>query len=264
MEFQRMLGGESDHMSAVLTINSGAGGTDSQDWAQMLLRMYVRWAERKGFKTEIVDYQDGDEAGIKSATVIIEGSYAYGYLKAENGIHRIVRISPFDSNARRHTSFAAAFATPQIDETIQIDIKEADLKVDTYRAGGAGGQHINKTDSAVRITHMPTGIIVQCQSDRSQHKNRDKAMQLLKSKLYDLEMQKRREKTDAVNSTKMKIEWGSQIRSYVLHPYQMVKDHRTDHESSDIQGVLDGKLDEFIISYLMFVGGMSGNEDNAK
>jgi len=251
-----MLSGEQDHLSCILTINSGAGGTDSQDWSQMLLRMYTRWIEQRGFKYDIVDYQDGDEAGIKSATILVEGEYAYGYLKAENGIHRIVRISPFDSNARRHTSFAAVFATPKIDESINVDVVEADLKVDTYRAGGAGGQHINKTDSAIRITHIPTGIIVQCQSDRSQHKNRATAMSMLKSKLYELELQKRREKSDALSAGKMKIEWGSQIRSYVLHPYQMVKDHRTDHETSDISGVLDGDLDSFMISYLMFSGGM--------
>ncbi|MBN1115299.1 MAG: peptide chain release factor 2 [Oligoflexia bacterium] len=257
MEFRRMLSGESDHLGAVLTINAGAGGTDAQDWASMLLRMYMRWIERKEFKHDIIDYQDGEEAGIKSATILIEGEYAYGYLKAENGIHRIVRISPFDSNARRHTSFAAVFASPQIDDSIAIDVSESDLKIDTFRAGGAGGQHVNTTDSAVRITHMPTGIVVQCQNERSQHKNKATAMKVLKSRLYEREMQLRREKAEEVNSTKKKIEWGSQIRSYVLHPYQMVKDHRTGYEVGNIDSVLDGGLEPFMVEYLMQTGGMA-------
>jgi len=256
MEFKRMLSGESDHMGAVLTINAGAGGTDAQDWAAMLLRMYSRWIERKGYKHEVVDYQSGEEAGIKSATLLVDGDYAYGYLKAENGIHRVVRISPFDSNARRHTSFAAVFASPQVDDTIDVDIKEVDLKIDTFRAGGAGGQHVNTTDSAVRITHMPTGIVVQCQNERSQHKNKATAMKILKSRMYERELELRQEKTDKANSVKKKIEWGSQIRSYVLHPYQMVKDHRTNYEVGNINAVLDGELDDFIIEYLMQAGGI--------
>lgn len=256
MEFKRMLSGESDPMGAVLTINAGAGGTDAQDWASMLLRMYVRWIERKGYKHEVVDYQAGEEAGIKSATILIDGDYAYGYLKAENGIHRVVRISPFDSNARRHTSFAAVFSSPQIDDSIEVDIKEVDLKIDTFRAGGAGGQHVNTTDSAVRITHLPTGIVVQCQNERSQHKNKATAMKILKSRIYERELELRQEKVDKVNSVKKKIEWGSQIRSYVLHPYQMVKDHRTNYEEGNINAVLDGELDNFIIEYLMQAGGI--------
>ena len=256
VEFKRMLSGESDHFGAVLTVNSGAGGTDSQDWAEMLLRMYIRWMERRGYKYEVVDYQAGEEAGIKSATVLVDGEYAYGYLKAENGIHRIVRISPFDSNARRHTSFAAVFATPQIDDTIQIDIKEGDLKIDTFRAGGAGGQHVNTTDSAVRITHIPTGTVVQCQNERSQHKNKASAMKVLKSKLYERELQLRQDKINKIDSTKKKIEWGSQIRSYVIHPYQMVKDHRTNYEEGNVNAVLDGDLDSFMIEYLMQSGGI--------
>ncbi len=260
MEFRKMLGGESDHMGAVLTINAGAGGTDAQDWAQMLFRMYTRWIERKGFKQEVVDYQQGEEAGIKSATILIDGDYAYGYLKAENGIHRVVRISPFDSNARRHTSFAAVFASPQVDDSIDIEIKEVDLKIDTFRAGGAGGQHVNTTDSAVRITHLPTGIVVQCQNERSQHKNKATAMKVLKSRMYERELELRQEKLDKTQATKKKIEWGSQIRSYVLHPYQMVKDHRTNYEEGNINAVLDGELDNFMIEYLMQTGGISNDK----
>jgi peptide chain release factor 2 len=260
MEFRKMLGGESDHMGAVLTINAGAGGTDAQDWAQMLFRMYSRWIERKGFKQEVVDYQQGEEAGIKSVTILIDGDYAYGYLKAENGIHRVVRISPFDSNARRHTSFAAVFASPQVDDSIDIDIKEADLKIDTFRAGGAGGQHVNTTDSAVRITHIPTGIVVQCQNERSQHKNKATAMKVLKSRMYERELELRQEKLDKTQATKKKIEWGSQIRSYVLHPYQMVKDHRTNYEEGNINAVLDGELDNFMIEYLMQAGGIANDK----
>lgn len=255
IEFRRMLGGEFDHLGAILTINAGAGGTDAQDWAQMLFRMYTRWMERRGYKYEVVDYQDGEEAGIKSATILVNGEYAYGYLKAEIGIHRVVRISPFDSNARRHTSFTAVYASPQIDDDIDVDINEADLKVDTYRAGGAGGQHVNKTESAIRITHIPTGIVVQCQNDRSQHKNRATAMKVLKSKIYERELEIRQEKTDKANAEKKKIEWGSQIRSYVLHPYQMVKDHRTNYEEGNVNAVLDGVLDNFMVEFLMESGG---------
>jgi len=255
MEFRRMLGGEFDHLGAILTINAGAGGTDAQDWAQMLFRMYTRWMERKGYKFEVVDYQDGEEAGIKSATILVNGEYAYGYLKAEIGIHRVVRISPFDSNARRHTSFAAVYTSPQIDDDINVEINEVDLKIDTYRAGGAGGQHVNRTESAVRITHMPTGIVVQCQNDRSQHKNKATALKVLKARLYERELELKREKTDKANAEKKKIEWGSQIRSYVLHPYQMVKDHRTDHEEGNVNAVLDGELDSFMVEYLMDSGG---------
>lgn len=252
IQFHRMLSESSDKLSAVLTINSGAGGTDSQDWAQMLLRMYTRWCEKKAFKYEMVDYQAGEEAGIKSATLLIDGEYAYGYLKAENGIHRIVRISPFDSNARRHTSFAAVYASPLVDEDIKIEIIETDLKIDTYRSSGAGGQHVNTTDSAVRITHLPTGIVVQCQNERSQHKNKATALKLLKSKLYEKQLQERQDEINKQNASKMKIEWGSQIRSYVLHPYQLVKDHRTDHETGNIMAVLDGEIDNFIKEYLLF------------
>lgn len=219
----------------------------------MLLRMYVRYCERVNFKYEIVDYQAGDEAGIKSVTLIIDGDYAYGYLKAENGIHRIVRISPFDSNARRHTSFAAVYASPQVDEDIKIEIKESDLKIDTYRSSGAGGQHVNTTDSAVRITHMPTAIVVQCQNERSQHKNKATALKLLKSKLYEKELKERQDEIDKKNQTKKKIEWGSQIRSYVLHPYQLVKDHRTDFETGNINAVLDGDIENFIKEYLVYL-----------
>lgn len=251
LEFKKMLGGESDHMGAVLTINAGAGGTDAQDWAAMLLRMYVRWIEAKEYKYEIVDYQEGEEAGIKSATVLVDGEYAYGYLKAEIGIHRIVRISPFDSNARRHTSFAAVYVSPQVDDTIEIEIIESELKIDTFRAGGAGGQHVNTTDSAIRITHIPTGIVVQCQNERSQHKNKATALKILKSRLYERELEIRNEKIEKERSSKKKIEWGSQIRSYVLHPYKMVKDHRTDYEESGVEMVLDGKIDSFIYKFLL-------------
>jgi len=252
VEFKRILNKESDSLAAILTINAGAGGTDAQDWAQMLLRMYVRYIERMNFKYDIVDYQAGEEAGIKSATLIIDGVYSYGYLKAENGIHRIVRISPFDSNARRHTSFAAVYASPNVSDDIKININEADLKIDTYRSSGAGGQHVNTTDSAVRITHIPSGIVVQCQNERSQHKNKATAMKLLKSKLYEKELQERQDEIDKKNSFKKKIEWGSQIRSYVLHPYQLVKDHRTDFETANINAVLDGDIENFIKEYLLY------------
>jgi peptide chain release factor 2 len=250
-EFQKMLGGDHDRANAILTINAGAGGTDSQDWAEMLLRMYLRWCDRRGFKRDIADIQAGEEAGIKSATVMVQGEYAYGYLAAEAGVHRLVRISPFDSNARRQTSFASVFAWPEIDEEIEIEVQEKDLRIDTYRSSGAGGQHVNVTDSAVRITHLPTGIVVACQNERSQIRNREVGMKILKARLYELEMQKRREKLDAVEAAKKDIAFGSQIRSYVLHPYRMVKDHRTKHETGNPDRVLDGDLDDFVKSTLV-------------
>jgi peptide chain release factor 2 len=249
-EFQKMLGGEHDRADAILTINSGAGGTDSQDWAEMLLRMYLRWCDRRGWKRDLIEIQAGEEAGIKSATLLVHGEYAFGYLAAEAGVHRLVRISPFDSNARRQTSFASVFAWPEIDESIQIDVQDKDLRVDTYRSSGAGGQHVNVTDSAVRITHLPSGIVVSCQNERSQIRNREVAMKILKSRLYELEMSKRREKLDAVEAGKKDIAFGSQIRSYVLHPYRMVKDHRTKHETGNPDRVLDGEIDDFIQSTL--------------
>jgi peptide chain release factor 2 len=250
-EFQKMLGGEHDRANAIVTINAGAGGTDSQDWAEMLLRMYLRWCEKKGYKRDVTDIQAGEEAGIKSATVMVQGEYAYGYLAAEAGVHRLVRISPFDSNARRQTSFASVFAWPEVDEDIAIEIQEKDLRVDTYRSSGAGGQHVNVTDSAVRITHLPSGIVVSCQNERSQIRNRDMAMKVLKARLYDLEREKQRAKLDAVESSKKDIAFGSQIRSYVLHPYRMVKDHRTKYEVGDPDRVLDGDLDDFIKATLV-------------
>jgi peptide chain release factor 2 len=250
-EFQKMLGGEHDRANAILTINAGAGGTDSQDWAEMLLRMYLRWCGTRGFKTDVTDQQQGEEAGIKSATVLVQGEYAYGYLSAEVGVHRLVRISPFDSNARRQTSFASVFVWPEIDEDINIEVQEKDLRVDTYRSSGAGGQHVNVTDSAVRITHLPTGIVVSCQNERSQIRNREVGMKILKSRLYDLEMQKRREKLDAVEAGKKDISFGSQIRSYVLHPYRLVKDHRTKLEVGDVDRVMDGDLDGLIKAALI-------------
>lgn len=252
LELKTMLNGEMDANNAYLSINSGAGGTEAQDWAQMLFRMYVRYAEAHGFGVEILEMVDGDTAGIKSATLLIEGAYAYGYLKGESGVHRLVRISPFDSNARRHTSFAAAFVWPEVDDNIEIEVKTEDLKVDTFRASGAGGQHINKTESAVRITHMPTGIVVACQSQRSQHANRDKAMKMLKAALYEKELEARNKAKDEMNSSKKANEWGSQIRSYVMHPYQLVKDHRTGFETSQTQSVMDGELDGFIEHMLKF------------
>jgi len=250
-EFAKMLGGEHDAANAILSINAGAGGTESQDWAEMLLRMYLRWCEKRGFKTDLTDVQAGEEAGIKSATVLVQGEYAYGYLAVEAGVHRLVRISPFDSASRRHTSFASVFAWPEITEDIEIEIQEKDLRVDTYRSSGAGGQHVNVTDSAVRITHMPSGIVVSCQNERSQIRNRETAMKVLKARLYDLELQKQREKLDAVESSKKEIAFGSQIRSYVLHPYRMVKDLRTRHETGDVDKVLDGGLDDFIKATLV-------------
>jgi len=250
-EFQKMLGGEHDRANAILSINSGAGGTESQDWAEMLLRMYLRWCDRKGFKRDITDILAGEEAGIKSSTVLVQGEYAYGYLSAEVGVHRLVRISPFDSAARRHTSFASVFVWPEIDEDIKIEVQEKDIRIDTYRSSGAGGQHVNVTDSAVRITHIPTGIVVSCQNERSQIRNREVGMKVLKARLYDLELQKQRAKLDAVESSKKDIAFGSQIRSYVMHPYQMVKDHRTKFEVSDVARVLDGDLDGLIKATLV-------------
>jgi peptide chain release factor 2 len=252
-EFQRMLSGPHDRSSCYLSINSGAGGTESQDWAEMLLRMYLRYCERKGWKTDITEYQPGDEAGMKSCTVTVTGEYAYGYLRAEAGIHRLVRISPFDSNARRHTSFASVFAFPEIADDIEVKIIESDLRVDTYRSSGAGGQHVNTTDSAIRITHIPTGIVVACQSERSQHMNRASAMKVLRSKLYEKELQEREAKAAELSADKKEIGWGSQIRSYVLHPYRMVKDLRTGVETGNPDAVLDGDLEDFVVAFLMGV-----------
>jgi peptide chain release factor 2 len=254
-EFKSLLSGEDDEKSAILEIHPGAGGTESQDWAQMLLRMYLRYAEQKGFQTETLDYLGGEEAGIKSATIEITGDYAYGYLKAESGVHRLVRISPFDFNKRRHTSFASVFVIPEIDDSISVEVNDDDLRIDTYRASGAGGQHVNKTSSAVRITHIPTGIVVQCQTERSQHKNKDYAMKILRSRLYQHYLEIEKAKQADREPDKKKIEWGSQIRSYVFHPYNLVKDHRTGIETSNTQAVMDGALDEFISGFLSYKDG---------
>jgi peptide chain release factor 2 len=251
IEFKRMLSGELDGGGAIVQITSGAGGVDASDWAQMLMRMLIRFAERKGWKVEVLEETPAEEAGIKGATFTVAGDYAYGLMKAENGVHRLVRVSPFDANGRRQTSFAAVTITPDIDDDIEVDINEVDLKIDTYRAGGAGGQHVNKTDSAVRITHMPTGIVVQCQNERSQHSNKAKAMKLLRARLYDYELAKREAKAAEDAKARLRIEWGSQIRSYVLFPYQQVNDHRTEVKTSDVEGVLDGDLDDLIRTYLL-------------
>lgn len=250
VEFKNMLSGENDDKNCLLTIHSGAGGTESQDWADMLLRMYLRWGEQNGFTMTIMDLLEGDGAGIKSATVEVTGEFAYGYMKAENGVHRLVRISPFDSNKRRHTSFASVFVIPEVDDTIEIEINPADLRVDTYRSGGKGGQNVNKVETAVRITHIPTNTVAACQSERSQGQNKANAMKMLKSKLYQIELEKQNAALDEVEKGKMKIEWGSQIRSYVFHPYNMVKDHRTEEETSNVQAVMDGDINNFIKAYL--------------
>ena len=250
LELTLMLAGEYDNNNAILTLHAGAGGTEAQDWAQMLLRMYVRWAEKNNYKVETMDFLAGDEAGVKSATLMIAGPNAYGYLKAEKGVHRLVRISPFDASGRRHTSFAAVDIMPEIDDSVEIEINPVDLRIDTYRASGAGGQHINKTDSAVRMTHLPTGVVVQCQSERSQIQNREQCMRLLRAKLFELERQKQAEKKAELGGEYQAIEWGSQIRSYVFHPYNLVKDHRTAAETGNVQAVMDGELDLFIEAYL--------------
>jgi peptide chain release factor 2 len=250
-ETKKMLGGEHDRTNAIVTIHPGAGGTESQDWAEMLLRMYLKWSERRGFKRDVMDYQPGEEAGIKSATLILAGDYAYGLMSAEAGVHRLVRISPFDQAARRHTSFASVFVWPELPEDVDIEIEEKDLRVDTYRSSGAGGQHVNVTDSAVRITHLPTGIVVSCQNERSQHKNRAQAMKVLKARLFDLKQKEQAAKLEQLGGEKRDIAFGSQIRSYVLQPYQMIKDHRTKMEVGDVHRVLDGDLDPFIKTYLM-------------
>lgn len=259
-ELKLILSGPNDANSAIITINSGAGGTEANDWAAMLYRMYTHYAEHNGYKCEILDYMEGEEAGIKNATINIKGPFTYGYLKGETGVHRLVRISPYDSANRRHTSFAAVFVLPEIEDDIEVDISEADLQIDTYRASGAGGQHVNTTDSAVRITHIPTGVVVTCQTERSQHKNKAHAMKILKSRIYDLEMEKKNEEKQKLENTKTDIGWGNQIRSYVMHPYKMVKDLRTRHETGNVDAVMDGHLDAFIRAYLLHTAGI-GKDD---
>jgi len=251
LEARTMLSGEADALNAIVTIHPGAGGTESQDWAEMLMRMYMRWAEQQGFKTEVNDYQDGEEAGIKSATFTIMGEFVFGLLAGESGVHRLVRISPFDAAKRRHTSFASVYVSPEIDESIHVDLKVEDLRIDTYRSGGKGGQHVNTTDSAVRMTHLPTGIVVQCQNERSQHKNREKAMKMMRSRLYEYELEKKRAESKKLEDSKLDINFGSQIRSYVLQPYRMAKDHRTKVEVGDVDKVLDGFLEPFLRGYLL-------------
>jgi peptide chain release factor 2 len=250
LELQSLLGDEEDIRNAIVSINPGAGGTESQDWAQMLLRMYLRWAERRGFVTEMLDHQYGEEAGIKGATFAVEGPYAYGYLKAESGVHRLVRISPYDASSRRHTSFASVFALPEVEEEMDLEIDEKDLRIDTFRSSGAGGQHVNVTDSAVRITHIPSGIVVSCQNERSQHKNKAIAMRILRARLYEVKKREKEEEMARLQDEKKEIAWGNQIRSYVLQPYRMAKDHRTEYEVGNVDAVLDGDLDGFIQAYL--------------
>ena len=252
VELECMFSGEHDLNNAMLTIHAGAGGTEAQDWVGILMRMYLRWAEEKGFGTSILDYLAGDEAGVKSVTIMVKGRHAYGLLRSEVGIHRLVRISPFDASGRRHTSFASVMVMPELDDTVTIDIGEKDLRIDTYRASGAGGQHVNKTDSAIRITHLPTGIVVQCQNERSQHRNKDTAMKMLMARLYEKEREEQAKEQENLHGDKKEIGWGSQIRSYVLQPYRLIKDHRTRHEEGNVDAVLDGRLDEFIKAYLLW------------
>jgi peptide chain release factor 2 len=265
-EIKKMLGGEHDRRNAIVTIHPGAGGTESQDWAEMLLRMYLRWIERRGFKREVIDYQPGDEAGLKSTTLTVTGDYAFGLLSAEAGVHRLVRISPFDQAARRHTSFASMLVWPELPEDAEVEIEDKDLRIDTFRSSGAGGQHVNVTDSAVRLTHLPTGIVVSCQNERSQHRNRDSAMRVLRARLFDVRSKEQQAKLDQIGGAKKGIAFGSQIRSYVLHPYQLVKDHRTKMEIGDVSRVLDGDLDGLIKTYLMQRAsgtlGQAGSEDD--
>ncbi len=252
VELECMFSGEHDSCNGILTIHAGAGGTEAQDWVEILMRMYLRWAEDKGFKTDILDHLAGDEAGTKSVTILVKGRHAYGYLRSEVGIHRLVRISPFDASGRRHTSFASVMVLPELDEAIEVDINEKDLRIDTYRASGAGGQHVNKTDSAIRITHLPSGIVVQCQNERSQHRNKDMAMKMLMARLYEKEKEEQAREQENLHGDKKEISWGSQIRSYVLQPYRMIKDHRTNQEEGNVDAVLDGRLDPFIKAYLLW------------
>ena len=253
-ELECMFSGEHDNANAIISLNAGAGGTEAQDWVEMLMRMYLRWAERKSFKTDILDYLAGDEAGVKSVTIMVKGRYAFGYLRSEVGIHRMVRISPFDASGRRHTSFASVMVMPELDNTVTVDIDDKELRVDTYRASGAGGQHVNKTDSAIRITHLPSGIVVQCQNERSQHRNKDMAMKMLAARLYEMEKARKAAEQEGIHGDKMEISWGSQIRSYVMQPYRMVKDHRTNHETGNVDAVLDGDIDSFLTSFLLWDG----------